>query len=305
MEFLYFLESLRTPVVNVVMQLITELGSEVFFLVAALVTYWCVDKRRGYYLMAVGFLGTILNQFLKLLYRIPRPWVKDPDFTIVESARADATGYSFPSGHSQAAVGTFGCIAADTKRKWMRWLCAALILLVPLSRMYLGVHTPMDVLVGGGSALVLVAALHPIINSKKKWAIPALLAGMFACGLGFLAYVELTTFPADVDAENLNHGLKNAYTLCGAMAGVLIAYYVDEKKLHFSVRAVWWAQILKSVLGLLIAVGIKSLLKAPLYALFHGHYGADALRYFIVVLFAAIFWPMTFRWFEKLGKKPD
>lgn len=301
MEFLYFLESLRTPLVNVVMQLITELGSEVFFLVAALVTYWCIDKRRGYYLMAVGFLGTILNQFLKLLCRVPRPWVKDPDFTIVESARADATGYSFPSGHSQAAVGTFGCVAADTKRRWLRVLCAMLILLVPLSRMYLGVHTPLDVLTGGGSALALVVLLRTVVYSEKKWAIPAMLFGMFACGLGFLAYVELAEFPADMDMDNLTHGLKNAYTLCGAMAGVLVAYYADEKKLHFRVKAVWWAQILKAVLGLGIAVGIKSLLKAPLYALFGGHYGADALRYFIVVLFAATIWPMTFRWFEKLG----
>ena len=50
--------------------------------------------------MTVGFFGTLVNQFLKLVCRVPRPWVRDPNFTIVEAARADATGYSFPSGHT-------------------------------------------------------------------------------------------------------------------------------------------------------------------------------------------------------------
>ena len=92
--------------------------------------FWCVSKEEGYYLLFVGFFGTVLNQFLKLLCRIPRPWVLDPNFTIVESARAAATGYSFPSGHTQNAVGTFGAMALRTERKWVRGVCIALIVLV-------------------------------------------------------------------------------------------------------------------------------------------------------------------------------
>ena len=110
MTVLRMLESLRVPAMDGLMQAVTELGSEVFFLVVALVLFWCVSKREGYYLLTVGFFGTVLNQFLKLLCRVPRPWVMDPEFTIVESARADATGYSFPSGHTQNSVGTFGVL---------------------------------------------------------------------------------------------------------------------------------------------------------------------------------------------------
>ena len=91
MEVLYFLESIRNPVLNVLMQGITELGGEVVFLAAAIIIFWCVDKKCGYYMMTVGFSGIIVNQFLKLWFRIPRPWVKNPGFTIVESARAAAT----------------------------------------------------------------------------------------------------------------------------------------------------------------------------------------------------------------------
>ena len=106
MKLLYLLESLRTPAGDWLMSGITHLGGETAFLAVAIFIFWCVDKHEGYYLLTVGFLGTVLNQFLKLLCRIPRPWVLDPDFTIVESARAEATGYSFPSGHSTPAAST-------------------------------------------------------------------------------------------------------------------------------------------------------------------------------------------------------
>ncbi len=301
MSILYFFEKIRNPVLDVFMQLVTELGSETCFLVVALVIYWCIDKRRGYYLMAVGFLGTIINQFMKLFFRIPRPWVKDPQFTIVESARADATGYSFPSGHSQTAVGNFGVIAVTAKRKWVRYLAVFFMVLVPVSRMYLGVHTLADVAVGSLCALVLITALRPVVYSRKKWAIPALMVFMILCGLGFLAYTELAAFPADIDTVNLAHAQKNAYTLLGSMAGFLLGYVIEVKRVNFRVDAVWWAQGLKIVLGLGIAVALKAGLKAPLMALFGGHNLAHFVRYFVVVLFAALLWPLTFCFFSKLG----
>ena len=98
MQFLYVLERIRTPFLDSFLSLITHLGSETLFLAIALVVYWCVSKKQGYYLMTVGFWGTLVNQFLKLICQIPRPWVKDPEFTIVESARAGADGYSSPAG---------------------------------------------------------------------------------------------------------------------------------------------------------------------------------------------------------------
>ena len=66
MEILYMLEKIRVPVLNELMLAITTLGEETAFLALALIFFWCIDKRRGYLLMAVGFSGTILNQFMKL-----------------------------------------------------------------------------------------------------------------------------------------------------------------------------------------------------------------------------------------------
>ena len=127
MEFLYLLEKLRTPWLTKIMLAVTELGGETAFLALALIVFWCVDKRRGYYLMSVGFITTICNQFLKMFCRVPRPWVKDPDFHAVEEVLPDATGYSFPSGHSQSSVGVFGCLVATAKKGWMKALCIALL----------------------------------------------------------------------------------------------------------------------------------------------------------------------------------
>lgn len=303
MKFLHLLEGIRCPVLDLLMQGITELGSEVFFLVAALVLFWCLDKKKGYYLLTVGFFGTILSQFLKLCCRIPRPWVRDPSLTIVESARAGATGYSFPSGHTQNSVGTFGVFAATAKKRWVRIVCVALMILVPFSRMYLGVHTPADVLTAAAIALALVLLVRPVVYSEKRWVFPATLGVMSLCALGFVLYVELAAFPEDMDPENLAEGVKNAYSLLGALLGMIIAYLLDEHKTHFPVKAVWWAQLLKVALGLGLTMAVRLVLKAPLLALTGGHASAHGIRYFIMVLVAGALWPLTFRWFETLGRE--
>lgn len=305
MSFLYALEKIRVPGLNEFMLLITQLGEETAFLVVALILFWCVDKRRGYYVLAVGFLGTLANQFLKLLCRIPRPWVLDENFTILEQARDAASGYSFPSGHTQSAVGTFGAIAYTAKKRWVRSVCVAVAALVGFSRMYIGVHTPADVFTSVGIALMLILILRPVVMKDDGKRIPILLGVMTALAVAYLGYVELYPFPADIDAHNLESGIKNAYTLIGCLAGLLVVYAVDEKWLRFSTKAPWWAQILKVLLGLLAVLAVKEGMRTPLEALFAGHMAARAARYFLVVIMAGIVWPLSFRWFGKLGKKVE
>ena len=85
--------------------------------------------------------------------------------------------------------------------------------------------------------------------------------------------------------------------------GLMLTFFIDTKYVHFPTQALWWAQIIKVVVGLAILLALKSVLKAPLLALFGGHSIAHGVRYFIVILFAGIVWPMTFKFFAKLGKK--
>ena len=302
MEFLYFLEKIRMPWLNEFMMLVTRFGEETVFLAVALVLFWCVDKYVGYYALSVGFIGTLANQFMKLWFRIPRPWVLDPSFSIVEQAREAASGYSFPSGHTQCAVGTFGAIANTAKSRFMRILMIGICVLVPFSRMYLGVHTPLDVSVAAIMAVALILILKPVALGNEKKYLPVLLGFMISCALLFLCFVEFYSFPQDIDAHNLASGHENAYTLLGAMVGLLIVYIVDKKWLDFPTEAVWWAQIIKVGVGILIVLAIKGGLKAPLNWLL-GDYIGRAVRYCITVLFAGVVWPLSFRWFSKLGNE--
>lgn len=302
MGFLYLLEGLRIPVLNEFMLAITYLGDEIAFLVVALILMWCADKRTGYYILSVGFLGTIANQFMKLWFRIPRPWVLDPGFTILEQAREGASGYSFPSGHTQSSVGTFGAIACITKNRALRWICIAVVVLVPFSRMYIGVHTPLDVGVAAAMAAVLIFVLKPVILGKNERVFPIFLGIMVAVSVAFLCFVELYPFPADIDPHNMASGLKNAYTLLGSLLGLVFVYIVDTRLLHFPTKAVWWAQVIKVAIGLGLVLAVKSGLKTPLEAAFGALVGR-AVRYFVIVLVAGVGWPLTFRWFAKLGKK--
>ena len=305
MELLYALESIRTPFFDKLMGLVTNLGGEAVFIVAAIVVFWCLSKSCGYYMMTVGFAGTIINQFLKLWFRIPRPWVKDPNFTIVESARAEATGYSFPSGHTQNAFAVFGAPARFFKNTALRIVFILLIALTAFSRMYVGVHTPLDVGVSLIVGTILVFVIYPFFRDMDKSPKKVyIIFGIFiVLAAAFVAFVELYDFPADIDAENYASGLKNAYMILFCAIGLMLTFFIDTKYVHFPTQALWWAQIIKVVVGLAILLALKSVLKAPLLALFGGHSIAHGVRYFIVILFAGIVWPMTFKFFAKLGKK--
>lgn len=307
MDILYFFESIRNPVLNAIVLTLTELGSEVGFLAIALICFWCVDKRHGYYIMSVGFLGVIINQVMKILFMIPRPWVLDPEFKPVEGSVEGAGGYSFPSGHTQNSTGTFGALLVSTKKNWLKILSAAVIIIIPLTRMYLGVHTLLDVSVSLLIGTVLVLALYPLFEYTKKNPnfMYILLGFFFIMSIGFTLFAHLWKFPADIDAENLYELRKNAATILGATAGVFVFYPVERKFINFEEKAPLAGQIVKVVVGLAAVVGVKEGLKI-VFKLFGN--GTEALwlrsiRYFIVVAVAMAAYPMLFKIFNKIGQK--
>ena len=305
MQLLYVLEQLRTPAVTKALSALTYFGGVYGFMVLSIIIFWCIDKRCGYFMLSLGFLGTVINQFLKIIFRIPRPWVLDPSFEPVESAVADAGGFSFPSGHTQNVFATFGGVFAWTKKVWLKIVCAVLIVLVAFSRMYLGVHTPLDVGVSVVIGVVLLLVLYPVFRDidahpNRFYGFLAVLAVLLAA---FLLYSYLWPFPDWMYAEehvvNLIEARHNASILTGALAALTIAYTLDLRRTRFDTKAVWWAQILKVVIGLVVTLALIEGTKAVL-----GRSDlVTGLRYFLGVLFAAGIWPMTFGWFSRLGKK--
>ncbi len=304
MEFLRWLSSIRTPFGDWLMSTLTHLGEETLFMIVALVIFWCIDKKRGYFLLFTGFTGIVCVQILKMIFRVPRPWVLDPDFKIVESARAEATGYSFPSGHTQCAVALYGGFARSSRRRTVQILGITACVAVGISRMYLGVHTPQDVLTSAAIGVLLIFLLYPIM--KKATEIPrvmyCVIGAVLLLALGNLLFVELYAFPADTDLLLLQDARENAWKLLSVVLAMCLMYPLDLHVIRFETQAVWWAQILKLAGGVALILGVRFLLKEPLGALLGASVGGG-LRYFLMVVAAGILWPITFPFFSRLGKK--
>ena len=302
MDFLHFLADLRTPWLNAVMLAVTECGGEMVLIATAMVLFWCVNKYLGYYMLSVGFVGIQINQLGKVLFRIERPWVRDPSFEAIEAAKPAAEGYSFPSGHTQNAVGTFGSTALWTKKTWLRIALIVLAVLVSFSRMYLGVHTPADVLASFVIGSVLVLALYPVFKKQEPRAIRVLLIVMLLWSVGQILFMHFFPFPANADGAELYSGLENAWKITGALLGFTIAFEIDQRYIRFETHAVWWAQLLKLSIGFALALGVKEL--GYLVFDFIGLLPlTKAIGYLMMTLFVGCIWPLTFRWFAKLGGK--
>ena len=303
MDILRAIAEIRNPVFDAFFSLITRMGEEIFFLAAAIIFFWCVNKRQGYFVLITGLFGTVLNQGAKLLFRIPRPWVIDPTFEVVGDAKVAATGYSFPSGHTQNAAGTLGAVAAY-KAKWKKVvICIVVILLVGFSRMYLGVHTLLDVGVSLIFAACLVILLRPVFEDDAKYDkyMPWIVAAGVVFSFIFFGYVLLISGDETLDPHNYESGLKNACTLMGCTIGLIPAYIVDRKWTKFETKAPWYAQIIKIIIGLAVVLAIKSGLSSPLTALCAGNaYAARIIRYFLIVVFAGVLYPISFKWYANM-----
>ena len=304
MGLLYWFQSIRNPVLDVILGLVTRFGEETLFMVLGLFILWCVDKKWGFRLLLTGLVGSVFNQLLKAIFLIPRPWVLDPNFTIVESAREAATGYSFPSGHTQTAAVVYGMIAAWLKKKWMTVLCVALIIGVGISRMYLGVHTPYDVGVSLATGVLTVWVMMRLFAKAEEDGKKELTAQLM--GLVFAAVMVLYVMYAPKRAANVAefdaHGVESAFKLFGSMAGLIGAWLIDQKYVHYETKAVWWAQILKVALGLGVVMAVRLGAKPVLALIMGEHAAAGAVRYFLMCVVGGGLWPMTFKYFGKLGK---
>ena len=302
MKFLYFLESIRNPVLDFLMGTVTFIGGETLFLVIAILLIWCADKRTGYFTLLCCFFGTVINQALKLAFKIPRPWVKDPGFTIVESARAEATGYSFPSGHTQNVSCTFGALATVNPKRWKWIACLSVIALVAFSRMYLGVHTPLDVGVSLLIGAALVFGLRYLFLTEERFVkvMPYVIVASYLLTTALLCFTFLVP-EEGIDPHNLESARKNACTLHGSTIALFFVWFLDRRYIQYPTTGRWYAQIAKVTVGFGIVLLIKSVMQTPLEWIFLGNpWIARTVRYFLIVIFAGTVWPLTFRFWSEL-----
>lgn len=290
MTFLWFLEGIRTPFLEQLMQFITYFGQELIVIAVICTFYWCADKRFAYLLGFTYFTAGLGVQALKITFRIPRPWILDPQFKAVESAVAGATGYSFPSGHTQSATCLFFPLSLYTSRLWAKLLCILAFLLIGFSRMYLGCHTPKDVLVSMGLSLVVSSLIwkfqEVLLNSDRYL---KLIAAILIClSLATAAYSLLLHGNSTIETKYALDCCKAA----GAGLGFSIGWYVERTKLNFDTHTGRiGTQILKLLIGLTAALFIKE----GFSLIFGSSILAKMSEYFILVLWVLVIYPCLFQ----------
>ena len=233
MSFLWMLSKIRTPLGEQIFQLITYLGQEMLPVVVICALYWCYNKKLA---TTIGFTyvtSGICIQGLKITFRIPRPWVLDSSFQPVESAVGAATGYSFPSGHTQSAVSLFAPLAFAAKRWYLKLLYIILFLSVGFSRMYLGVHTPKDVC----TALILTLIISTIvwkgqhILENPKYTLPiCIVIGALSV---FFAFYAFYLYQSGIIERKY---IEDCFKMAGATIGFVIGWYLERTKLCFSIE---------------------------------------------------------------------
>ncbi len=152
-DVIIWVQQVSSPFFDTLFQGITMLGEEFFYIAALTLVYWCIDKRYGAQLSYVFFLSAVSNQVLKVTFAVDRPIGAEGVRTLREHT---AGGYAFPSGHTQNTATFWYFLMSTLRRKWLTVLGTVIIILMAVSRLYLGVHWPTDVIGGIIFAVIFV-----------------------------------------------------------------------------------------------------------------------------------------------------
>ena len=221
------------------MTFLTELSTA---LVIMALIYWAVSKDLGTYLF-MGWSGNRLaNGFLKVTFCAYRPWIRDPRIVPHGNAITTATGYSFPSGHTMNAATMFGGgMMRSELPVLLRVLLGVMLAMVAFSRMFLGVHTPQDVLVGAAAGLLVMwltlKLMSWIAEDTKRDRIVVCIGLVLAAAVS--AYAAFKPYPADYDAAGklIVDGAKMAndtFKGCGYCIGFLVGWFLERRYVNFS-----------------------------------------------------------------------
>lgn len=253
----------RSPGLTPIMQALTALGSETFFLVALPPIYWLWRRTAGARLGLVFLVAVVLNAALKESWQVARP---------AGPYLADAEGFSFPSGHAQIAAAFWGWLAFEVRRWWFAVAAAVLVLGVMLSRVYLGVHFPRDVIAGAGFGLVAVGCGIVLADAGVG-------AGLArrSRALAWAAMLPVLALALWVD-DHENTAMKAAAVLVGFWAGAL---WVEARALP-TLRATLGARAGGLLVGFAGLVFFYAGLKAMLVGLDLTGAGAAFGRYLLV-----------------------
>ena len=273
MEIIKFIQQFSNPFLDYIFIFITMIGEETFLILVMTLIYWCINKELA---LKVGFaylMNGAVNSTLKDIFKAPRP-IGQPG---IKSFRVEtAGGYSFPSGHTQSTASFWTSIMTYVKGKWTYILGSMVIVLVALSRIYLGVHYPRDVIAGALIGITMVFVSNAIfdfcIRTQRKYLLllfilPALV-GMFV--------FQNSNFPK----------------VSGAVCGFILGCVAELRYIDFKPSNSMNNQFLKFFIG----IGGLWLIKSGLKEIFPQISPMDFIRYFFIGLWVTALAPMIFKY---------
>lgn len=229
-----------SPALDLPFKALTLMGNEMFYLVFFPLVYWCVDRRVGARLIILFLLSSSTNAVAKQLAGQPRPFEYDPTVQRLWPAG----GKGFPSGHTQSAVVIWGYLACQFRKTWFRVVGGSLIVLIPLSRVYLGVHFPTDLLGGyllGGALLVLYLRFQPVVEAWLAFR---------KIGIQLVAALALPSLILLLSPHIEAYQIKTA----AALTGMGVGFVLERRWVRFDSGGIGWKRALRFLSGILVMV---------------------------------------------------
>lgn len=306
MQLLLWLQTIRGSFLDSVLLLLTDFVVSPVMYVFVAVLYWCVHKRAALYLAINLSLGMIVNQLFKNTFCVYRPWIRNSKVIPLEAAKMGATGYSFPSGHTQLAATEFLSLAVwQKKRKWFVGVCVFMTLLVMFTRMYLGVHTLSDVLASLVLAVCILfvnAKLFSWIETKDKRDVLVVFVGLLFTMVA-LTYMALKPYPMDYSASGVllvdpAEMVTDCYAAAGCFSGFLIGFLLERRFVQFktevSIKARFGRSIFGAVVLYLCATYVRDILTD-----IHMYWG-EFVFFFFAFVFILYLYPLIFTTVERM-----
>ena len=304
MDYLVWLQNIRETCPGILLQFMVLVSEMSIYGLPVLicVMYWCVDKEFASVAMVNLSTGNLLNNFTKLCAAVYRPWVIDSRIHVAEEAVSTAEGYSFPSGHSTSCGAVFGTVLSEygKKKTWVKVMCIAFLILVPVSRMFLGCHTIEDVVFGLALGLAMVFFGKPVVKwvnrSRRNELI--YLAVCAAVSVLMIVYVENKTYPMDlaadgtllVDPDTMKPAL---YGACGMMFGWVLCWPLERHTIKFAMpvskKEAWVRGVLGVIVFAAVFFGLQKLLGDIDARIEH------LIRYGVTVFTAGYLYPLSFK----------
>lgn len=273
LEILRHIQSIANPFFDFIFQLITICGEQVVLISIISIIYWTLDKKFGEYIAYAVLTSVLLNNTIKDIFKMKRPIGEEGIRTLREQT---ATGYSFPSGHTQSASSFYGAMAIYLKKKPMYIITTVMIILIGFSRLYLGVHYPKDVIVGAILGVSTSYVCYKLYNKFEN--------KMLLYLITFIIFVPALAFAQSADFIK---GL-------GTYFGFLVGMYVEKRYVKFSIEGRNIDKIIRVIIGvislLLLQLGLKSILPSESIFLF--------IRYSLISFFGIGIYPMIFKKFN-------